>query len=187
MILWNTCNRQIEGKYDGRIFVFAPKERKRLYDRVIIEHLSASMEMYGLVALGTKDGGDEFTKEEEDKAYIQGVRNRWKYCDWIVRNWRAMNKEREAQKMSSAAPTKHEENCCLEAAEILEELNKIDGQKIDKMQAYLEDTKTAEAVKAMEENPDELETSGLETRMPKRGRPRKNVDASAADSDESTE
>lgn len=182
-ILWNTCDRPIEGKYDGRIYTFAPKERRRLYDKLVVEHLAVSMEMYGLMVLGTKDGGDEFTKDEEDKARLQGLKNRWKYCDWVVRNWRSMNKDREAQKMSAAPPTQHEENCCLEAAEILEELNRMDGKKIDKMQAYLEDSKTAQAVQAMEANPDELVTSGLKAEFKQKGK--RNATTPASDTDES--
>jgi hypothetical protein len=182
-ILWNTCNRPIEGKYDGKIFCFAPKERKKIYNKLIIDHLVVSMEMYGLVALGTPEGGDDFTKDEEQKQYLIGLKNRWKYCDWVVRNWGAMNKEREGNKMSKAAPTAHEENCVLEAQEILEELNKLDGQKIDKLQAYLEDSKAAQAAKEMEKDPDELVTSGLKTELKNKGK--RNVAPSSTDKDAS--
>jgi hypothetical protein len=174
-ILWNTSNKKIEGRYDGKFFPFAPKERKRIFDPNVIDVLQINMEPYGLVVLP-----DEATKADEDKAYLEGIKNRWKMCDWVVRNYKTMNIEREGGGVASKAPTKWEEECALEAAEILKEIDSIEQGRISAIDGYLKDSRTAQAQKEINQNPDEVVSDGLKTEFKKRGRPSKDANLAPA-------
>ena len=100
MILYNTSDRTIEARYDGKPYTFAPGEKKNFYDPSEINHLVYKLEDYGLVQMmeGT-------SKEDEAKLFIEGLRKRRHLLDFRVRNYRTMNKERESNKLSPEPPS----------------------------------------------------------------------------------
>lgn len=159
-ILWNTCSKKIEGRFDGKFFYFAPDERKLVQDPYAASHLQIQMEAYGLVTL------PEFpSKALEEEKKIEGINNRWRWCDSIVRNWHAKNKERDSMKMAAELPNAAEADCALEAAELLKKLNELKSGQMDIMNAYLKDEKTQRAVEAAKVAESGIVGSGLDIKI----------------------
>lgn len=155
-VLWNTAKKKIEGRHDGKFFYFAPDERKLIQDTVISSFLQVQLEQFGLVTLAENP-----TKEMCEKAKLVGLKNRWKWCDSMVRNWQAKNKERESMKMAGEAPNDAESDCALEAGELIEEINLLDSGKTERMNSYLKDEKTQKAQEAAKKMTSGIENDGM--------------------------
>lgn len=147
MILWNTAAKMIEGQHAGKIFEFAPNERKKIYDPDVYNHLFFAMEKYGLVLLNL-----EFTPDEEKKALIKGLKARWKTKDAIVRNYQAVNKAHKSKDMPETPPSDNVIDASEEASEILAQLRELEGDRLKKVESYLKDDKTQKAIKNIEES-----------------------------------
>jgi len=137
VILWNTSKKKLEAMYDARPHYFAPDEKKQLsyntdWDKALVNHMLFYLEMFGLVQLA-----ENTTPADINKAYIKGVKNRWRQMDFMCRNFRAMNKEREANKMSSELPSDNVFEAAKEAKELLGELKKLEAEKFQAVDDYL--------------------------------------------------
>jgi len=177
MYVWNTASKKIEARFDGRIFEFAPNERKNIHNPDAVNHLYMKLEKYGLVLLN-----DGFSQEDEKKALTDGLKKRWKMLDAKVRGYRTMNKEREAQKMSAEPPSEDIMNCAEEATELLEKMKSLDSDKMKKVEAYLNDDARKDSAESIQNSEQTIQTSGsFETTIgPRRpGRPRKDAAALA--------
>ena len=122
MILYNTTKATLEGKFDGRITIFTPGERKRFYDRTEGQHLLFKLSPKGMVELPDTD--EMFTAKPDSKELepflITGLKARRRTLDGVVQNFRVKNKEREAAKLASEPPDDHVINC-------VKEIKAIDG------------------------------------------------------------
>lgn len=174
MILWNVAAKKIEGKYDGRVFEFAPNERKRIMEPDVYNHLIFKLRTRGLVMLDESDQ----TQESEKKALISGLKERWKILDFVVRNYQTMNKARESQKLAAEAPSDTVMDAAEEAADILEKLKTLEGERYQKVNAYLDDPRAKKIAASIEETKDTVETKGpfeTEIKGKRPGRPRKDA------------
>lgn len=161
MRIWNTASVKIEGRYDGKLFEFEPDQKQTVYDRDAYNHLFFKLEKYGIVLLP-----EDATKEEEKKLLIKGLKARWKTLDFIVRNYRTMNKDREAMKLASEAPSDTVMNSAEEAANLLERLKELEGEKYKKVEDYLNDDRTKKAAEAIAGSEQTVETKGsFETKV----------------------
>jgi len=174
MILWNVASKKIEARCAGEVFEFAPNERKKIYNPDIVNHLIFKLRDKGLTAIDEENSGPE----AEKKALIDGLKSRWKTLDRVVRNYRTMNKEREANKMTAEAPTEQVQEAAEEASDILEKLKTLEAERYQKIEKYLSDEKTKRAVSEIEESEKIVETKGsfeTEIRAKRPGRPRKDA------------
>lgn len=161
MILWNVAPKMIEARYDGRVFEFAPNERKRIIDNDVCNHLIFKLKAKGLVQIP-----EDCNADGEKKALIDALKARWKSLDWIVRNHRTMNKEREAHKQTAEAPSEAVVEAAEEAQEILNKLDALQGGRISKVNEYLEDGRTARVAQEISESEEAVETKGqFQTRL----------------------
>lgn len=165
-VLWNVSKVKAEGRHDGKFYVFAPDERKIIRSDDVANFLVTQLEMYGIVSFEENP-----TKEIELKAHVKGLRNRWKYCYGIVKNWQAQNKEREAGKLGAQAPTEVEENCAIEQKELLDQIDKLEGNKMTMMNEALADNRSAQALKAVQEQEETIKEDGVNLTMNRKGRP----------------
>ncbi len=165
-VLWNVCSKKVEGRYDGKFYVFAPGERKIIRNDDVANFLIVQLEMYGVV------GYEEApTKEIENKAHVLGLRNRWKYCHGIVKNWETQNKEREAGKVGAASPTPLEEECAIEMAVLKKQIDELDQNRFSVMQEALKNSDSIKAAEIMKDSKDALEADGVELKMNRKVRP----------------
>ena len=165
-VLWNVSKSKIEGRYNGAFYVWAPGERKIIRNDDAADFLVLQLEMYGITSFEENP-----TKEIEHKAHVKGLRNRWKYCYGIVKNWQAQNKEREAGKLGAQAPTEVEESCALEQKELLDQIDMLEGNKMTAMNEALADHRAAKALKAVEEQEITVKDEGVSLSMNRKGRP----------------
>jgi hypothetical protein len=161
-ILWNTSKKQITVMYDGKNNYFAPDEKKSLpynmdYEKAYLNHLLFEGERFGLVELSEKAG-----VEDIKKAYIKGVKARWRQMDFICRNYRTMNKEREAAKMSAELPSDYVAECAQEAKGLLSELKTLEAEKFKAVEDYLGDGETKKTQDLLDESERKVEVSTLE-------------------------
>lgn len=176
MIAWNTASKKIESRYDGKVFEFAPNERKRILDQDTYNHLFFKLKIYGLVLMDELDANPE----AEKKALRDGLKARWKTVDSVVRSFRTMNKDRESMKLSADSPSETVMDAAEEAASILEQLKDLDGELFKKVESYLSDERSKKIAAEIEENQPNVETKGaFETEIVKKrtGRPKKDVAA----------
>lgn len=166
MILWNTSGKMIEGMHSGRVWEFAPNEQKKVHDPEVFNHLFFKLKSKGLVLLNEEN----LTDESKKKALIEGLKARWKSLDFVVRNYRTMNKDRESNKLAAEAPSETVMNCAEEAAEILETLKKLEGEKYKKVEAYLNDDRTKKMAENIADSEKTVETQGsFETKIAPKG------------------
>lgn len=143
MILWNTSRNTIESMYDGIPYRFTPGEKKKIFEPNIINHLIYKLEDYGLVQVS-----EEITKAEDlKKIEIQGLKNRQRCLDRIIRGWNTMNKEREAAKLSPAPPSDKLVEVCEELEEIEKKLLEASKDKIAIVNKHLNKDKEKESFK----------------------------------------
>lgn len=170
MIIWNTSKVMLEGMFDGQIYEFAPMEKKRIFNPDVVNHLIFKLSDYGLVSYP-----DELEAEKNEQAiqkhFIEGLRNRRKMLDSRVRNFRTMNKEREAAKMSAEQPTDLIVDTVKEIKAIDEELAKLKKDDYAMVSEYMgtqpeEEAQTAidETNRGVQSNPDlSVSISGKES------------------------
>lgn len=174
MILWNVSSKKIEARYDGKVFEFAPNERKRILDLNIVNHLIFKLKSKGLAAIDE----EERTPDNEKKSLIDALKERRRSLDFVVRNYRTMNKEREAQKLSAEAPSEAVIDAVEEIQEIDDQLKELLGDRLKKVEKYLNDNRSKEAQEEIENSEQLVETKGsfeTEIREKRPGRPRKNA------------
>jgi len=144
MLLWNTSKVLLVGRYDAKNYNFSAGEKKRLQvSNTTIDHLLTKLGNYGLV--GIPDEILEMPAEEGKKALeqyrIKGMRNRRRMLDRVVRNFRTMNKAREAHKMSAEQPSDNVITCVEEIEEIDQALAHLKKDGIEKVNKYLDANK----------------------------------------------
>lgn len=106
MLLLNTSQFEIETKFDGKVHTFAPFENKRINDGIEGSHVLFKLSMYGVIELpDTREYeeaklGDKILEEH----LVKGMRSYRKTLNGVVMNYRTMNKEREAAKLSAEQP-----------------------------------------------------------------------------------
>lgn len=174
MVLWNTSKSTIETKFDGQPYIFAPGERKKIFDPVIVDHLIYKLEDYGLVSMA-----DDFNSEVEKKAKIQGLRNRRKMLDFRVRNFRTMNKEREAMKLTVEPPSDLIIESVNEIEVVDKELEGILQAEYAKVDSYLKTKEMEDTEEKIDDLEESVESSGSNIGIRKRGRPKKNAVSSS--------
>jgi hypothetical protein len=162
-ILWNTSKKRIEATYDALPHHFAPDEKKILsfntdYDKALVNHMLFYLEMFGLVQLS-----ERATSDEVKKGYIKGVKNRWRQMDYLCRNFRTMNKEREASKMSAELPSDTVFEAAREAKELLAELRTLEAEKFKAVDDYLNDPNPGKAQDLLDESDQRVEVSGVDS------------------------
>jgi hypothetical protein len=164
MILWNVSSQPIQTKFDGRIHAFAPGERKALHEPVEINHIIYKLEDYGLVSMpeGT-------TKEQEQKFEIEGLRKRRGLLDFRIRNFRTMNKEREAAKLSAEPPSDLIIETVDEINEIDEKLKSLMSDKFAKVDAFMKTQEFGDTIEKMDSQTKTIETSGSKVSIRKGG------------------
>ena len=162
-ILWNTSKHQITVMYDGKNNHFAPDEKKSLpynmdYEKAYVNHLIFEGERFGLVELSEKSTSQEDIK----KAYTKGVKARWRQMDFLCRNFRTVNKEREAAKMSAELPSDIVVDAAEEAKELLAEIKTLEAKKFAAVDDYLNDGAVSKAQDLLDEADKKVEVSTLE-------------------------
>lgn len=173
MILWNTAKKKIEALYDARTHYFAPDEKKIFacnteFDRALVNHLIFHLEPLGLVAFD-----ENASPEEVRAAYVKGVKNRWRQMDFLCRNFKEMNKEREANKMSSALPDDRIFEAAEEAKKLLAELRNLEAEKFKAVDDYLNDSQMEKAQELLSETESEVKTSGITSEITPKGQRKK--------------
>lgn len=172
MILWNVSSKKIEARFDGKVFEFAPNERKKLFNPDVYNHLMFKLRDKGLAILNEEN----ITPEEEKKVLIAGLRARWKSVDKIVRSHRTMNRELERNKLGAEPPSEAVIDAVEECEEILEKLKKLEGERNAKIENYLNDARTQKAAEQIKDSEETVETEGaFKTKLTGRrpGRPKK--------------
>jgi hypothetical protein len=173
MILWNIAPKMIEARYDGRVFEFAPNERKRIDNQDICNHLIFKLKAKGLVSV--PEGIDP---EAEKKVLIEGLKERWRTLDRVVRNHRTMNKERESNKMTAEAPSEAVIEASEECVNLLEKIKELEGERMSKVDAYLNDDRTRQAQATIDGQEQTVETTGsFSTTVGAKGKKGKRTDA----------
>lgn len=165
MILWNVSAYPIETRYDGKRYIFEAGERKNIFDPNEISHLMYKLEDYGLVQM--PDG----TKGAEEKPFvIEGLRKRRKMLDFRIRNFRTMNKEREASKLSPEPPS----DLVIETVEEIEVIDKklasMLSDKYAKVDAFMKTQEFGDTTEKMESQTPHLEIQGSKASI-KKGTP----------------
>lgn len=139
MLLWNTTKATLESKFDGRISIFKPGERKRFHDRIEGQHLLFKLSPKGMVELPDTD--DMMTAKLDSKELepflITGLKARRKTLDGVVQNFRVKNKEREASKLASEPPDDHVINCVKEIKAIDETMKSLKADDYNLVDDYL--------------------------------------------------
>ena len=135
MILWNTSGKLVQGKFNGKVFTFQPDEndgcKRRIGEDVIVNHLYFKLCTYGIVKLPDDGITDELIKSER----LKGIKARRKMLEGRLRNYRTMNKEREAAKLSPEQPTDIIIETCEELDQvdaILKTINKAAFESVDR-------------------------------------------------------
>lgn len=159
MILWNVSSKAIETRYDGRVYAFLPNERKNFYDPNEISHLNYKLEDYGLVSMpeGTSD------VEIEKKFEIEGLRKRRRMLDFRVRNFRTMNKEREAAKLSPEPPSDLIIDTVDEIETVDSKLQSMLADKFAKVDAFMKTQEFGDTTEKMDNQTKEVLTVGSKT------------------------
>lgn len=179
MRLWNISNEKLDGMYDGIPYSFQPKEKIDFYDKVIGAHLLMKLGLYGVIEIPEK----EIDEQEIEKYELSGLRMRRKTLDDRVRNWRTMNKEREAAKLSPEPPSDLMIQTIKEIKQIDDRLAELLREDNDLVNSYLNQQESKDAEQKMNElnmqiSGDSLThaLTGLTTlATPKKGRPRKDA------------
>lgn len=170
-ILWNTSNKELETQFNGRFVCFAPGEKKSFSGREdVLNHVHFKLDRYGVVKLKK----DASIKETQD-ALIAGLKARHKTLRFVVEQFQASNKAREANKMAHEAPSEYVSECVLEDQIIMDKLSELDSERTKLVQDYFK--KIDEQDKAIADSANEKEevvvtASGVSVER-KRGRPRK--------------
>ncbi|MCG3176998.1 MAG: hypothetical protein MOGMAGMI_01962 [Candidatus Omnitrophica bacterium] len=147
MLLWNTTKATLESKFDGRISIFKPGERKRFHDRIEGQHLLFKLSPKGMVELPDTDDmmAAKLDSKELEPFLINGLKARRKTLDGVVQNFRVKNKEREAAKLASEPPDDHVINCVKEIKAIDETMKSLKADDYNLVDDYL--GKKADVVK----------------------------------------
>ena len=163
MILYNVSNQQIETRYDGKPYIFMPNEKKNFYDPNEINHLIYKLEDYGLVQMpdGTTD---------EKPFIIDGLRKRRKMLDFRVRNFRTMNKEREAAKLSPEPPSDLIIDTVDEIEVVDKRLKDMLADKFAKVDAFMKTQEFDDTTTKMNEQTPAVEIKGSKASI-KKGAP----------------
>jgi hypothetical protein len=164
-ILWNVSSFQIETRYDGKPYIFTPNERKNFYDPNEINHLIYKLEDYGLIQMP-----DGTTAAAEKPFLIEGLRKRRKMLDFRVRNFRTMNKEREAAKLSPEPPS----DLIIETVDEIEVVDKrlkeMLADKFAKVDAFMKTQEFDDTTTKMNEQTPAVEIKGSKASI-KKGAP----------------
>jgi hypothetical protein len=153
VILWNISGETIDTKFDGQPYIFEPNGRKTVYDPIIVNHLIYKLEDFGLVSIpdGTVD---------EKSFEVEGIRKRRGMLDFRVRNYRTMNKEREAAKLSPEPPSEIIIQTVDEIERLDSRLKELRASDFSKVEKYLKSQEAEDTVTKMEEQTSSLETDG---------------------------
>jgi hypothetical protein len=176
MILWSTASKMIEGMHAGVTFCFAPNERKKFYDPDVYNHLFFAMERYGLVLLNE----ETLSAAEEKKALIKGLKAQWKQNDYLIRNYQAVNVALKAKNVPTVAPTDIVVEAAEANAELMKQLEALEGDRIKKVTDYLKDDKVEKAVKEIDKVEDDSKNDGSFESILKGKRPKRETVASTS-------
>ena len=165
MILWNTSKHKFSGQYDSKFHHFAPDEKKIFsfntdWDKALANHLLFQLECFGLVEISEKATGEDIKK-----AYTKGVKARWRQMDSLCRNFRTMNKEREAAKMSADLPSDIVVEAASEAKQLLAEIKTLEADKFAAVDSYLNDDTTKKTQDMLDDTEHRVEVSPLATEV----------------------
>jgi hypothetical protein len=141
MRLFNASKQDLEAMYDGQIYNFGPCQSLDFYDKVTASHILMKLEPYGVVEMPEKDLEEKAIETFE----LKGLRRRWQTLDMRLREWRTMNKEREAGKLSAMQPTDLIIETCKELDEIEKRLEIIQKDDRDLVHRRLNEQATKEA------------------------------------------
>jgi len=170
-VLWNTSDKNLETQFGGRFVYFAPGEKKSFGDREdVLNHVFFQLEKYGVTKLKI-----DATPEESKKALLSGLKERHKMLRFVIEQFQAMNKAREAQKMAPEVPSEYVSDCVIEDQIILDKIKDIDGDKQKKVSEYFKnlEIKEKEIISELDNDP-KLNVSSTGASIEKKlGRPRK--------------
>lgn len=154
MLLLNTSTKTLETKFDGQLVIIKPGEKKILLDRVQAEHVLFKLMDYGLVEIPDRTEVHEAAPDSELMApfYVKGLQMRRKYLNNVVQNFRTMNKEREAAKLSSEQPSDFIVECVKEIRDTDTKLAALRADDLSIVEKYLSTTESADAAVDIEKN-----------------------------------
>lgn len=152
MLLLNTNPRTIETKFDGQIVIFKGGERKRLQDKAQADHVYFKLQPYGVIELP-----DDYAHAEakaEDPALkpfiIAGLKELRKTMNKVVQNFRTMNKEREAAKLSAEQPSETIIDCVKQIKWLDDKLAAMNADDYKMVDAYLSGSEEAAATEGID-------------------------------------
>lgn len=173
-ILWNTSSKELETQFNGRFVCFSPGEKKSFGDRDdVLNHVHMKLDRYGVVKL-RKNANEEETR----KAILDGLKARHKTLRFVIEQFQASNKAREARQMSPEMPSDHVSECVLEDEAILEKIKELDGEKAKRVNDYFKniEKREKEILEVTNTNDKVVVTAtGATIEKRKPGRPKKEV------------
>lgn len=171
-ILWNTSSKELETQFNGRFVCFAPNEEKSFGDRDdVLNHVHMKLDRYGVVKI-KKNG----TKEEKNKAILDGLKARHKTLRFVIEQFQSSNKAREAKMQSPEMPTDYVSECVVEDQAIMDKIKELEGYKANLVNDYFKniEAKEKEILEVTNTNEKVVVTaSGATIEKRKAGRPPK--------------
>ena len=177
MLLINVAKNTIESKFDGRFSIFKSGEKKRFLDKTEGAHILFKLTDYGLVEIpDTRQFEDAQLGDDVLKPYvITGLKSRRLTLNRVIQNFRTMNKEREAAKLSSETPSEDVIRHVKEINDIDSVLNDLQADDLAIVDKFLSDSdeqKTAKAIENSQVTLDKVGVSGYKISHGKPGRPK---------------
>lgn len=158
MLLWNTTQHEIESKFDGKISLFKPKEKKRFYDLVEGSHILLKLEPYGVVEIPDRD---DLTEKILEPYLVKGLQSRLNTHNKVIQNFRTMNKEREAAKLSADMPSDDIVDKVKECNSIKDQLKALKADELSMVDKYLSETESEDAQRNIDDTFVRIEKDGV--------------------------
>lgn len=162
MLLFNPTDSYIETKFDGQIQGFKPFQKRRVNDGHEGIHVIFKLAPYGLVELtdDTEHASAEIGDKILDPFVIKGLKERRKTLTKVVLNFRTMNKEREAAKLSASQPEQNIIEAVKSIKSIDNTLKELNADDYNMVKDFLDDNESEEAQKGVDELDHSIDEDG---------------------------